>query len=514
MPKVAAHLPGNNDHGRFIDTGEQQQQQQQQEDQLQQQNEQGDGDEQAPFSQKLQGGEEEEEDATTATDRSIHGSTSDADCPETEAISMAFQLHSLTECTSCSEDNLSHYDDYNSEQLEDDDEEEEQYQDCQSGNDSIDKGHKVKTASGHRANRPPHHQHPHQQQQRRRRRRIRRRPRDARGESDLENADIEKEAEKYRVIEELELDKYELENKSQPWLLSALHQLAGGNLLFPPGGSGCGENRISKKGSSQNTCGVNFTSNVPLEYQCNSSGQCKLCNLLCPKADASWDLLDTETVTLMDVLERLSRILAQKAKQLISSKRKRKQGPCEGGGGGGGGEGEGESEGKSKGEERGGDKMEKTGGEGTTGPGREKRMQLASGEGKDHRERRKREEEQDEDEDEDEDEEEKEDQVQGGRKGEQPAAAITNEQGGGRKGKCDSQEPVGRKKRINPLKDLKDSGIAVKKVENRKRLIILKDGATQYWIQGKVSLAHPSFAQSTFLSFLLLLVSRHTHTHT
>lgn len=54
--------------------------------------------------------------------------------------------------------------------------------------------------------------------------------------------------------------------------------------------------------------------------KCDSSN-CGLCQLLESSLEGNWDELDTETVTLMDVLERLSRILAEKASHLINKKR-------------------------------------------------------------------------------------------------------------------------------------------------------------------------------------------------
>ena len=48
-----------------------------------------------------------------------------------------------------------------------------------------------------------------------------------------------------------------------------------------------------------------------------------------------------------------------------------------------------------------------------------------------------------------------------------------------------------------PLKGLKASGVAVKKVEHRRRVIVVKDGSSQYYIQGKY--CFPSFFQGSTL---------------
>lgn len=374
---------------------------------------------------------------------------------------MAFQLHSLTECTSCSEEeDLSHFDDY---EFNDEEDEEEYIGELEYDSDSINKKSRKriqKKQKGHRA----------------------------RGQSNTltnKKSNLESESKKYRVIEELELDKYELE--SEPWFLSTLHQLAGGNLLSPLQSSQQQQHQQSYY-SSNTESRKSKKVQIP-DFKCNSSGDCKLCNLLSPRPDDSLDYLDTETVTLMDVLERLSRILAQKAKQLISN-RKRKQVTI--------GQQEVDEKVKVDEEKEKKDQEEQKGEEGkigqsehsTNGLEDDKEIQCDS-KGKENEQV------------------EVEEQVEEMRNKEKKE----KEKGSS---KCHSEEVWLGKKKTNPLKDLKDSGIAVKKVENRKRLIILKDGPTQYWIQGKerisLSHAHPSFAVSTFLPFLFLLV-RNNITH-
>lgn len=261
-----------------------------------------------------------EDEAGMRTDESIYGSSPrDSTAHETPGISLVFQLNSLTDFTSCSDNENVHENDY------------------------------------------------HMKEEKRKRRKRKREKRQSIGvtrdkqckssgdEDEQEQTDSLSDAEvevkmsqsdtkyttvvekrrkctfntpnsvssrKYRVMSQVELKKYDFEGKMLK-LLSQLHEQD-----RQSHDSVERDSRPLHHRSDGNRVAFAKHTDGPVSQLCDDSVDCKLCNIISCRFNESWDLLDNETITLMDIIERLSRILSDKAKQLIV-KLKRKQRPQE-----------------------------------------------------------------------------------------------------------------------------------------------------------------------------------------
>ena len=396
--------------------------------------------------------EEEENEMAMRSDQSIYGSSStDSTSLETQGISLVFQLNSLTECTSCS-DNENVPGDDNSIEWERRKKKKKQRRRRKrhaSSRQSIQvRQDKQCKSSGDEEEEA-------EEEDKRRRATFELES----GGEDEDNKMNESESEqsiggmrgknkctqekrssgvtstRYQVMSEVKLSKYDFDGRTLK-LLSKLHEQLGNDncsLDYRAGGSTARDRSIK--------CDAAVTS-VTGHKDAKSTGNrvnCKLCNILACRFNESWDLLDSETVTLMDIIERLSRILSDKAKQLIVKLKRKQQ------------QHRGETRNASTYEVRGEDEAinEETESRETNSP----RMRLME----------------------------------------------------------ESAESR------NPLRDLKDSGIAVRKVENRKRFITLRDGPIEYCIQGKRSLLHVltflpvSFTLSTSIYSALLVLFLVSH---
>ena len=237
----------------------------------------------------------------------------------------------------------------------------------------------------------------------------------------------------YQVIEELELNKYEVQQPASELIQLQQQQLKQLGLnMGTTDPSKKHSSSLSRKGTKSSiitsvaeelVTSSSLTNTASLldpsllgiitqegdrhtRKECNKP-DCGLCFLIASSVEGNdWDELDTETVTIMDILERLSKILAEKAKSLINKKKQTSSTPT---------------------------------------PGESK------------------------------------------------------ETAGKRAQDSSSPRVIKNQFRKEPLKGLKASGIAVKKVEHKRRVIVVKDGSSQYYIQGKYCLPFHFFARKYFV---------------
>lgn len=247
---------------------------------------------------------------------------------------------------------------------------------------------------------------------------------------DTEDGSVRDDSDCYRVIEELELSKYEVEQPASAIIQMQQQQLA--QYMNQRGrvdpSKTCSKPPLLSRKSTKSLIPTLTVAGELAEGDSNSIGfddpallgiitqegkkhtrnecnnpDCGLCFLMDSSLEGNdWDQLDTETVTLMDVLERLSKILAEKAKSLINKKAVKTASP----------------------------KRPHVHSRGTPGKEGDEVVRYPS-----------------------------------------PSTVIQKRK---------------RQFRKEPLKGLKASGVAVKKVEHRRRVIVVKDGSSQYYIQGKL----------------------------
>lgn len=346
----------------------------------------------------------EENEIGMRSDQSIYGSSSDSSSLETQGISLVFQLNSLTECTSCS-DNENVPDDDNQIEWEKRRKKKKKKQTRINSQQSIQVTQDKQNSASDDEEEEKNTFHLNTDQDT---------DNDEMNESDCEHYNMNKlerggkkynkytinrsnssKATKYQVISEVKLNKYDFDGKTLK-LLSKLHEQLGSDNC-PLSYRVTGDKLIKCDPITGSGGNIFINNNI----------NCKLCNILACRLNESWDLLDTETVTLMDIIERLSRILSDKAKQLIVKLKRQQQ----------------------QNDEQDVKIVSTCATSEDEMISQENKSQIIN----------------------------------------TPAIKLTQQNTGSR----------------NPLKDLKDSGITVRKVENRKRFITLRDGDIEYCIQGK-----------------------------
>jgi hypothetical protein len=254
--------------------------------------------------------------------------------------------------------------------------------------------------------------------------------------SGTEDDSVREDNDCFRVIEELELNKYEMEQPASEVIQMQQQKLA--QEINSKGRMDPSKRSLLKRKSTKSLItsmtgisgGGSSTTDLEnmgiitqegkkhIRKECSNS-DCGLCFLIDSSLEGNdWDQLDTETVTLMDVLERLSKILAEKAKTLINKKSASPKPPqhC---------------------------KVTETINEGVIV---ENKSDSVTGTP---------------------------DKTTGGKEFTRHASPST------------ALQKKKRQFRKEPLKGLRASGVAVKKVEHRRRVIVVKDGSSQYYIQGE-----------------------------